>query len=195
MKKLLFVAFTVGLLSFAAFAQSGSYAGTWTLDAGRSKLDERMRVDSMTLTVAQTDKDITVTTATKRLPPNDGQAGPPPGGQGGPPPGGGMGGRGMGRGGMMGGDGSVTYSLDGKEVKTEVEGPMGKMPVTHKGSKAADGSLKLSTSRTFSGPNGEVTMSTKDSWKLSNDGKTLTIERESSSPRGSSTSTLVFTKN
>ncbi|MBL8125973.1 MAG: hypothetical protein KIT61_09940 [Pyrinomonadaceae bacterium] len=186
MKKLLFLMCAVGMLSFAAMAQKANYSGTWNLDVPNSKLDARQRIESMTMTVKQTDKDLSVETATKRLPPNDAPAGPPPGG------GGGMGGgRGMG---MGGGDSAVTYSLDGKETKTEVEGPMGKMPITHKASIEADGSVKLSSSRTFNGPNGEITSTTTEIWKLSADGKTLTVNREASSPRGSTTSTLVFTK-
>lgn len=176
MKKVLFVTFAVCLFAMAAMAQKTSFAGTWTLDASRSKLDERMRIDSITLTVVQTAKDITITTATKRLPPNDA---PPAGG-----------GRGMGR----GGDGTNTYSLDGKEIKAEVDGPMGKVPVIYKGNLEADGTLKISSNQSFNGPNGEITITRKEAWKLSADGKSLTIEREQSSPRGSNTSTLVFTK-
>jgi len=187
MKKLLFLVCAVGMLSIAAFAQKANYSGTWKLDAAKSKLDERMRVDSITLTVAQTDKEIKVETASKRLPPNDAPAGAPAGAPGG--------GRGMGRGGMGGGDGTTTYALDGKEIKGEMEGPMGKMPVTYKGNVEADGSLKLSSSRTFTGPNGEVTMTTKETWKLSADSKTLTVDRESTTPRGANTSTMVFQKN
>jgi hypothetical protein len=189
MRKLLFLTCAVGLFSIAAIAQNkASYSGMWTLDASKSKLDERMRVDSITLTVAQTDKEIKVETAIKRLPPND--AAPPAGAPAGAP--GGAPGRGMGRGGF--GDGTTVYSLDGKEVKGEVDGPMGKMPVIYKGSQEADGSLKLSSSRSFSGPNGEVKITTNETWKLSSDGKTLTVDREQSNPRGTTTSTLVFAK-
>jgi hypothetical protein len=156
------------------------------------------------LTVAQTAKDIKVDTATKRPDPNSMPVGAPPAGgppAGGPPPGGapgagpgrGMGGRGMG-GGFGMGDGSVTYSLEGKETKVEMDGPNGKMPVIYKGTQEADGSLKLSSSRTFSGGMGEITMTTKETWTLSADGKTLTIDRENTTPRGAQTSKLVFTK-
>ena len=92
------------------------------------------------------------------------------------------------------GDGSVTYSLDGKELKVEMDGPNGKMPVVYKGAAAADGSLTLSNSRTFNGPMGEVSMTTKETWRLSADGKTLTIDRESTTPRGQQTAKLVFVK-
>jgi hypothetical protein len=184
MKKLSLALFAISLMAAAALAQGKSnYSGTWTLDKDNSTLGGPMRIDGMTLTVAHTDKEIKVETATKRLPPNDG---PPAGAPGGGP------GR---RGGAMGmGDGTTVYALDGKETKAEVDGPMGKMPVIYKGGMKTDGSLELSSSRTFNGPMGEMTMTTKETWKLSADGKTLTIDRVNTSPRGEQTSKLVFTK-
>lgn len=92
------------------------------------------------------------------------------------------------------GDGSATYSLDGKELKAEVDGPRGKVPVTYKGSTKTDGSLELSSSRTVGGPMGEMTLTTKETWRLSSDGKTLTIDRVNSTARGEQTSKLVFVK-
>ncbi|HKX83633.1 MAG TPA: hypothetical protein VJL58_05370 [Pyrinomonadaceae bacterium] len=186
MKKLLFLTIAVFAFAAGAFAQKADYSGTWKLDAGKSKLGERTRIESMTLTVTQTDRELKVETATTRLPPPaDAPAGPPPGGGG------------MGRGGMRGfggGDGTVIYSLDGKETKAEIDGPNGKVPGSYKGSVGSDGSLNLSSSRTFRGQMGEITVTTKETWKLSADGATLTIDRESTSPRGTQTSTLVFTK-
>ena len=180
MRKLLFMAIAVCALAAASFAQTVNYSGTWKLDIEKSTFPGPSRLESMTLTVAQTGKDIKVDTATKRAaPPADA-------------PGGGGAGRGS-RGGF-GGDGSVSYTLDGNETKVEVDSPRGKVPVTYKGSAETDGSLKLSTSRTVNGPQGEVTMTTKETWKLSADGKTLTVDRESTSPRGNQTSKLVFTK-
>ena len=193
MKKVLFLAFAFSVLAVGAMAQGkASYVGTWNLDAAKSKSDGPMRVESITLTVTQTAKDITVATATKRpMAPAETPAGPPPGG--GMP--GGIGDRGMGRGLGMGGDGSVTYSLEGKDTVVEMDGPMGKMPVTYKGAKEADGSLKLSSSQVFRGPNGnDINVTRKETWKLSADGTTLTVNREQSSPGGPRISTLVFVK-
>lgn len=186
MKKVLFMTAFVCLLAFSAFAQKKSdFSGSWTLDVSKSKLDERMRVESMTKTVTQTDKEIKIETATKRLPPPDGamQGG---GGQGG----------GMRRGGGFGGgDGTVTYSLDGKESSSEIDGPMGgKMPLKLKATVESDGKLKLSSVSTFSGQMGEITITTRETWSLSEDGKTLTVKRESESPRGTQSSEMVFTK-
>ena len=87
----------------------------------------------------------------------------------------------------------MTYSLDGKETTIQQEGPMGSVPVTLK-AKIDGGKLNLSSARTFNGPNGEISITTKETWTLSDDGKTLTVAREQSSPRGTNSSTMVFTK-
>lgn len=182
MKKQFFLAAVVCLSAIAAFGQArtADHSGTWVLDVSRSKLDERARIESMTMTVSQTDKELKVTTETKRqAPPADG----PQGGRGG-----GMGGRGFG-----GGDGTNTYSLDGKETVIQRETRMGTVPVKQSALLDA-GRVRISSSSTFNGPMGEVTMTTKETWSLSADGKTLTVEREMTNPRGTSTSTMVFVK-
>ena len=189
MKKLSLAVLAIGMMAAAALAQGkANYSGTWQLDKEKSTFAGPMRVEGMTLTVTQTDKEIKVDTVTKRMPPPDGAGGGAPGGGQGRGPGGRGGGMGM------GGDGSASYSLDGKETKGEIEGPMGKMPVTYKGSSKTDGSLELSSSRTFSGQMGEITITTKETWTLSGDGKTLTVDRVNSTPRGEQTSKLVFVK-
>ena len=184
MKKIFFLAAVICLSAVAALGQAKptDFSGTWVLDASKSKLDERMRVESMTLTVAQTDKELKVTTETKRMaPPADASAGGPGGA------------RGMGRGFGVG-DGTIAYSLEGKETTVEIDGPNGKMPVKYK-AVLEGGNATLSSSRTFStGSMGDITVTGKDSWSLSPDGKTLTVVREQSTPRGTNSSTLVFVK-
>jgi hypothetical protein len=178
MKKIFFLAAFFAAFAIAGYAQAKptDFSGTWNLDIPKSELNERMRVEAMTLTVAQTDKELKVTTETKRpAPPADAP----------------QGGRGMR--GFGGGDSTVAYSLDGKETIVEVDGPNGKMPIKYTG-KIEGGKANLSSSRTFSGQMGEVTVTTKDTWTLSPDGKTLTVVRDQTSPRGSSTSTMVFVK-
>jgi hypothetical protein len=54
--------------------------------------------------------------------------------------------------------------------------------------------LTLSSSRTISSQAGEMTITTKETWTLSGDGKTLTVKSETQSPRGTQTSEMVFTK-
>lgn len=188
MKNILFAALFCAVFAVSGFAQAKptDFSGAWTLDLPKSKLDVRARIDSMSMTVAQTATDLKVTTETKRTPPPADAPAGGPGNAGGP-------GGGMGRGGGFGtGDSSVTYSI-GKETTGEVDGPNGKMPVKYKASIDA-GKANLLQTRSFSGPMGEVTMTTKEVWSLSADGKTLTVERENTSPRGTNTSTLVFAK-
>src|SRR6478735_8472984 len=168
MKRFFFLAAMFAAFSIVGFAQKPTdFSGTWALDVSKSKLDERARIESMTMTVAQTDKELKVTTETKRQAPPADAAGASAGGGGG---------RGMGRG-FGGGDGTVAYSLDGKETVVEVDGPNGKLPIKYKGSVEA-GKANLSSSRTFTGQMGEITVTSKDAWSLSADGKTLTVERE-----------------
>lgn len=186
MNKLLLLTFAILAMAFSALAQNGAnYAGTWKLDKEKSKMDQRMMVDSMTWTVTQTPKELKIVSEVKRL---DASATPAAGG---PPTGAG---RGMGRGFGLGGGGTTVYSLEGKETTGEIDGPMGKMPIAYKATVGADGTIVLTSSRTFNGPNGEIKLTTKETWKLSADGKTLTVDRESSTPRGAQTSTLVFAK-
>lgn len=192
MKIVLIAMFTLVLAVAAISAQdrTANFAGTWTLDASKSKLGERMRIEAMTLNVTQTDKELKVETKTKRAPRPEGEMG------GGTGQGGGQGrGGGMGRGGFGGGDGTTVYSLDGKETKVEQETPMGKFPVAYKANLEKGGKLNLSSSRTISGQMGEMTITTKETWQLSEDGKTLTIKRETETPRGAQSSEMVFTKN
>jgi len=182
MRKLLFLAAAVCLFSVAAFAQDkkSDYSGTWTLDVSKSKLGERSRIESMTMTVVQTATELAVTAETKRpAPPGDA------------PQGGRLGGGGMG--GFGGGDGKTVYSLAGKETKVEIDGPNGKMPQALKATAEA-GKLQLSKSTTFNGPMGEVNITTKENWELSADGNTLTVNREQTTPRGTNSTTMVFAK-
>ena len=183
MKKLYFVAAVFCLCAVSAFAQEKAtpdkdFSGVWNLDVSKSKLDERSRIESMTMTVAQTGKELKVTTETKRkAPPADAAGG-----------GGGRGGRGFG-----GGDGTTTYTLDGKETTTQRETQMGSIPVKHT-AMLDQGRVRISSSSNFSGQSGEITITTKETWTMSDDGKTLTVERESTSPRGTNSSTMVFAK-
>jgi len=184
MKKILFLTIALIALALSSYGQAKptDFSGTWNLDISKSQLNERMRIESMTMTVAQTDKEFKVTSETKRPGPPADASQPGPNG-----PGGGRGMRGFGA------DGTVVYSLEGKETIVEIDGPNGKMPIKYKASLEA-GKANLSSSRSFSGPMGEIIATTKDVWTLSPDGKTLTVARTQTTPRGESTSTLVFVK-
>jgi hypothetical protein len=151
------------------------YSGTWTLDTAKSKL--AMPVESMKLTVVQSETELVVTTETKRPAPPQG-AGE---------------GRGQGRRSMGEGDAAMTYSLDGKEKTVEMSGPMGAMPAALK-AKMDGGKLHLSQTRKFTSPMGEISMTTTEIWSIDANG-VLTIDRETTTPRGTNSSTLVLTKN
>ncbi len=184
MKKALFLTAMFAALALSAFGQAKptDFSGTWALDVAKSQLGERSRIETMTMTVTQTDKELKVSTETKRpAPPADAVQGGGPGG-----------GRGMGRG-FVGGDGTIAYLRDGKETTVEIDGPNGKMPVKYKAVMEA-GKANLSSLRSLSGPMGEITITTKDAWSLSADGKTLTVVREQTTPRGTNSSTMVFVK-
>lgn len=157
-----------------------NFSGTWALDVSKSKLGDRNIIESQTLTVSQTEKDIKVAAATKRMAPPAGAFA-----------GGGGGGR-MG-GGMGGGDSTNTYTLDGKETTIEVETQMGKVPTKLTG-KWDGAKLSLASSTTFTTSNGEMTRTNKETWSLSADGNTLTIEAEMGGRNLSVTTTKVFTK-
>jgi len=184
MKRNFLFAVALSLLAVAGVSaqKSANFSGHWELDPAKSKIEGR-RIDAMTLDVTQTAKDIKVDTNTTRAPRPDANTPNPTGAPGG-----------MGRSfGGFGGDTSVTYTLDGTETTIQQEGPNGPLPVKLTG-KLDAGKLNLSSIRIFNGPNGQISISSKESWTLSPDGKTLTINREQSSPRGNTTLELVFAK-
>jgi len=186
--------FVLLLATSAVFAQNKAtnFAGTWELDAAKSKLPERTRIESMTLNVAQTDKELKVETNSKRAARPEGDR---PMGDG---SGGGMrSGGGMGRGGMMGGgNGTVTYSLDGKDTTVTVEMPQG-MPassVTLKSKMEKDGKLQLSSSRSIETPNGAMSIKTTETWELLDGGNGLKVMRDTETMRGTQSSEMYFTR-
>jgi hypothetical protein len=190
MKKLVFLLAAFCLLSLSAYAQKATdFSGEWSLDKSKSTLSDRMKnLESMTMTVAQTDKELKVTSSAKRgAPPAGAPAGPPPGSGGG-------GGRGMGAGGgMMGGDQTMTYSLDGKETSAEVPGPGGSTSTAKLSAKTDGAKLHLTSTRTFNTQMGEVTSTTKEIWEMQADGS-LKVKRDTESPRGTDSNEMVFTK-
>lgn len=210
MKRLsILAAFFCLFLAGAAFAQkdktgAANFAGTWELDAAKSKMGERMRVESGTLVVAQTDRELTVATDFKRAPRpenapsqqngnDDGAMRPPDGNHGGGMRGEGGGGRGA----MMGGgNGTVSYNLNGNETIIEPENSTGapSVVIRLKAEAAKDGKLKLIATRSFETQMGAMTVKTVDVWELQDGGKTLKISRETETPRGSQSAEMYFTK-
>lgn len=164
---------------FAQDKKAVDFSGNWELNVGKSKLGERSRIESMTMTVSQTGKELKVESKTKNAAAPEGERG-----------------GGMGRGGFGGGEGMqpVIYSLVEKETTIQMESPAGKIPINLKASWEKDNKLKLSSIRTFDTPNGSMTMTVKETWSLSPDGKTLTVVRERETPRGSFSTEMVFDK-
>jgi hypothetical protein len=173
-------------------AAPANFAGTWMLDKSKSQgLSQRMQgAESVSWVITQTEKDITVEEKVT------GGGGAPAGGApsggapaGGPPGGGGQGGGGRG----MGMGGPRTFNLDG----TETTGEQGPAKFVRKATwSEANKTLELASKSTFNRPDGggEVTTTVTDKLTLSADGKTLTVNRHSESPRGPQDSTMVFNK-
>ena len=206
MKRLFLIAglMTAFVLAVVAVSASGgvNFAGTWTLDKSKSQgLSQRMQnAESVTCIIIQDDKTISMEwKITGGQPPAGAPpAGAPPAGAptagappaGGPPAGGAPsgGGGGMGR----GPSGPQVFNLDGKEVTSE--GPMSSTN-TMKATWSSDGkTLELSTVRAGSRDGQEFKFTTTDKLSLSEDGKVLTVNRHSESPRGPQDTTMVFTK-
>jgi hypothetical protein len=185
MKKSIFLMSIFCLSAISAFAQDNKptdFSGIWTLDAAKSKLDERMRVESMTLNVKQTEKELTVETAIKRAERPEGEM-----------PNGGMRGGGRMGGGFGGGNGTIIYNLDGKEMTTPVSAGQSDGVATTK-AEFEKGKLKVNTNRNISSPMGDFKLTTKEIWEILDGGKTLKIIRDMETPRGNRTSEMVFTK-
>jgi hypothetical protein len=170
----LIAAFGLAVLAASA-ASPANFAGTWGLDKTKSQgLDPRMQsVDSVTWVITQDDKTISIESKVV----------------GGQPPAGGPG-----SGGGRGPAGPRSYNLDGKEVTAEAGGQMGGSNTT-KATWSSDGAtLELSSVRTGNRDGQDFKFITNEKLSLSGDGKVLTVNRHSESPRGTQDSTLVFNK-
>lgn len=165
---------TVCLLVCALAASTAvaptNFSGAWVLDKSKSQLSPQLQtVESYTLTVTQDAQQLTTSAAIT----------------GGQQPGGG------GRGGMMP---SLTYKLDGAESTMEAGGGRGGSITLKAAWKDGGKTLALTNVRKFNFQGNDVTITTNETWTLSADGKTLTIQRTTESPRGTQNSTLVFNK-
>ena len=179
MKRLFVIAGMVAAftLAVASVGASGgvNFGGTWTLDKTKSQgMSPRMEnAESVNCVITQDDKTISMEWKVA----------------GGQPPAGGGGG-GMGR----GPSGPQVFNLDGKEVTSEGGGQMGGTN-TMKATWSTDGkTLELSSVRTGSFNGNEFKATQVDKLSMSEDGKVLTVNRHSESPRGTTDSTLVFNK-
>jgi hypothetical protein len=185
MKKIFLSGSLLGVLvlAVAVSAASANFAGTWLLDKSKSQgLGRRQQAaDSVTWTITQTDKQITIEEKTV----GGDMGGGGGGGNGGGAGNGGGGGRGFGGGAA----GPRSFNLDGSDTPFEMGPAKGTRKTSWSGS-----TLELISKATFSGQQGEITTTSSDKLSLSGDGKTLTVNRHSESPRGAQDSTLVFNK-
>ncbi len=157
----------------AVFAATPNFAGNWELDLSRSKLPEMMQIESMTLKVTQTEKELQIESATKRA---RGSMGSPM---------------------RRGGDGTqtVVYSLEGKEINAEISSGAMAGKETRRALVTSDGKLSLTIMRSFnSETGGTVALKTNDTWELMDEGKTLKVIRYMEMPRGATNAELYFTK-
>lgn len=158
-----------------------NYSGKWKLDLKKSVLKENPPIDAMMLNVEHTEKDVKVESTFSNG--EDANASMSRGG-------------GLQRGnftGMNGGTEKTTYTLDGKEVINDMtKSAAGKF--TYKGVRDKDGKLKLEQTREFLSPNGMMKIKITETWSLSADGKTLTVNRETVNPTGTNLSEMIFAK-
>ena len=173
MKKLIIAAGLITALALAAFGTTSglpvSFAGTWTLDKAKSQgLDQRMQnAESVTCVITQDDNKISVEWKISPQPEGGGGRGPA---------------------------GPRSYNLDGKEVTSEAGGQMGGTNTLKATWSDATKTLELTSVRTGNFNGNEFKATTTEKMSLSADGKVLTINRHSESPRGAQDSTLVFNK-
>ncbi len=166
------------VVAISAQDKTVNFVGDWTLDKDKSELGERSRIESMTMKVSQTDKELTFERKTKRAERSDGE---------------GRGGRG--RRGMRGGNQQpMTYNLEGKETEAQMGSGRFAGKAKLKANMEKDGKLKLTQTRSFETPRGAVTIKNIETWELSDDGKMLTVSSEIETPRGNRSSKMVFTK-
>jgi len=163
MKKFTFLLILVGFFAVSAFAQTPNFAGEWKLDTSKLEEQRAALIESQTISIEQTAMEVKATTATVR------KAG----------------------GGQTGG--TTIFKLDGSEVVTERDTPMGTIP-TKTTAKIKDGKLEIFSSTTYEGPSGEMTAFSKSTWELSADVNTLTVKQTRSAPDGEVTTESVYTR-
>lgn len=173
-----FIAALVLAVLGTSAAPPANFAGTWSLDKAKSQglSQGMMNAESVTWTITQDDKQISIDSKVVAGQPAAGST--PPAGGGGRGSGGGMG-------------GPRVFTLDGKEATAEAQGGTN----TTKATWSSDGkSLDLSSVRAGSRDGQDFKFTTTENLSLSGDGKVLTVKRHSESSRGAQDSTLVFNK-
>ena len=177
------------ILASVAFAQKtdkapADFSGTWNLDTSKGSLGPQgAMIKSQTLTVKQEGNKLTLSTKTERNPPPADAGG---GGGGRPGGGGGFGGP---------GGGEQSYTLDGKAVSMDQPGQNGTTATVKTTAKWDGSKVVIVTERTAQGQDGTpATTTTTSTYELGADSKSLTVTRNSESPRGKNSTTSVYSK-
>jgi hypothetical protein len=163
------IIFAAALAVMALAAKPANYAGNWTLDTAKSTglPPFYAQIKSHKLSITQTDKQLDVAVAIDL-----GMAEPD----------------------KM----HFVYDLGGAQTtgETQVRTPMGMMPVptTMQATVNDDGGVVINIGREFNMGGNSIKATTVETWKLSADGKTLTVHRVDNSPRGETTADMVFVK-
>lgn len=204
MKKIsLFLLFAVIILTtLSATAQTtvtASFAGNWTLDKAKTK-NVPKEVNGLKLEIVQDDKQISIksTLDGEVLMPTPQRSGlPRPGGEGGQADANAPSAPNFnGRMALRMGANESTYTLDGKETSVDIkqnEQTVGTATLKSKWDKDGKG-LQLTSVRKIKRENANVTVTVKEKWELSPDGKTLKIKRTAELPAGNDQIELVFVK-
>ena len=145
------------------------YTGVWELDIEKSKLDERSRLEGATMTIDQTEKDITIKKKTRLK---------------------------EGAGNSLSlstkdKDGEKC-SFDGTEVVREIEHSMATGSITTKCGFREAGRLEITKSSLIFIQGQSINTKMVDVWEISNDGKTLTINSKSENPSRTVENKMVF---
>lgn len=176
MKKILFLTAMFCLLAISALAQSRTdFSGNWELNTVESRLDERMRIESIAMKVTQTEKSITVRTFMKRSMPLESDGG-------------------MKRIAVNNAAQSVTYIFEAKETGAQTAGIPAVTSMV-KASMESDGRLNLSSTRDIETQEMvTLTITVRETWELADEGKTLRVSRTIETPTGMQSSELIFAK-
>lgn len=158
----------VGALSLLGFSLAGAqevnYSGSWALDKAKSTLQGRMNESLVSITLTITQKATDLTEEFQYKYQERDRAD------------------------------KIVLTIGGAEV--EREGAMGRGKTKSQAKWSEDKkNLILTSESSFTTQSGNsMTIKSTDKYSLSADGKTLTISRESETPRGTQSSTMVFNK-
>lgn len=172
MKKMfvLLAMFCLCFQTIAVYAATPDFSGDWELDISRSTLPGAMQIESMTLKVRQTEKNLQFESLAKTSQKADAETKPKTG--------------------FL----TQTASFNLENEATDSSGGGDAAAPREKASVTADGRLNLIIVRNFQNEMGSFTMKTNEIWELLDAGETLKVTRYTESPRGATNAEMYFTK-